>query len=350
MPYRCLWVLVLTVVLLLSGCQTVEFYRQAVIGQSRLLIARQHTSDLVQSGSTDSALRERILFVNDVLGFASQLGLHHHGSYQSYVETGQRYVIWNVFAANPYDLVLKQSCFPVAGCVSYRGYFRQQHARLEAERLAGLGFEVYVGGVTAYSTLGWFDDPLLDTFLFQPDDQLAALIFHELAHQLVYVAGDTRFNESLATSIERYALGRWFTYQENTEALDDWQQARDRRDAVLALIESARRSLEVIYEAEITVDAMDVEKSRVIEDLRLRYESLASRWKEQGVLKLPFQRWMEADINNAKLETVADYNGWVPGLNLLADESGFEQFVLRLKTLAEMDEAERRRALTLLQP
>lgn len=350
MPYRCLLVLVLAALLLLSGCSTVEFYHQAVVGQSRLLIARQNTSDLVQSGATDTALRERILFVNEVLAFASQLGLHHNGSYKSYVETGQRYIIWNVFAADPYGLVLKKSCFPVAGCVSYRGYFRQQHAHREAERLAGLGFEVYVGGVTAYSTLGWFDDPLLDTFLFQPDDQLAALVFHELAHQLVYVSGDTRFSESLATSIERYALGQWFADKGNNQALDDWQQARNRRDAVLALIDSTRRSLAVIYEAEITADAMDLAKSSVIKDLRMRYELLAAHWKEQGVLKPPFRHWMETDINNAKLETVADYNAWVPGLNLLADKYGFEQFVSRLKILAEMGVAERTEALTLLQP
>ena len=319
-----------------SGCETLHFYHQAARGQAALLWSRTPTNELLQS-KIDPALRDRIEMAGDVLGFASQIGLPVSGAYLSYVATGEPYVVWNVFAAKPYESALKTSCFPIAGCVTYRGYFKRKDADSYANRLESKGYEVYVAGVAAYSTLGWFNDPLLDTFLFRSDEQLAALLFHELAHRVVYVRGDTRFNESLATTIELYALEQWLQTRDESGRFDRYRLSLARRASVIELIMLARHRLALLYDSGIPMAEMKVQKQSIFQEMRDAYSRLRETW----AVGKEFYDWMQGPMSNAKLETVADYNEWVPLLTARLDKLGFEQFKRELARLASLSQPER---------
>jgi len=324
-----------------SGCETLKFYHQAARGQAALFWHRTPTDELLQS-KIDPALRGRIEIAGEILGFASEIGLPVSGAYMSYVETGEPYVVWNVFAAKPYELALKKSCFPVAGCVTYRGYFKRDDADRYAKRLENKGYEVYVVGVAAYSTLGWFNDPLLDTFLFRSDEQLAALLFHELAHRLVYIKDDTRFNESLATTIELYALEQWLLARGESHRFDRYRLSLARKDSVIELIMQVRNLLEVLYDSGISVAEMEVKKQSIFLGMHEAYSRLRGNW----IGGAEFYRWMQGPMSNAKLETVADYNEWVPQLTAKLDKLGFEQFKNELSRLATLSQREREAELS----
>lgn len=330
-------VLLLISFLWLAGCESVQFYHQAAVGQSKLMMMRRSTSDLISAEDTDPALRYRLELAREILTYAADQGLPSSGAYDSYVETGQPYVIWNVFAAEPYRLLLKTHCFPIAGCVSYRGFFKPEDARDYAEKMRQAGYDVYLGGVRAYSTLGWFDDPLLDTFLFSAEEQLAALLFHELAHQVAYAPGDTRFNESLATAIELHLLQSWLVTQEQAGYFELYLKFNERRQQVLALIEETRSHLRILYSSAADQATMEDEKQAIITSMKASYQVLSQDWSEPR----PYEGWMQGDINNARLETVADYNGWVPAMTRYIEEHGLAGFKTEMVRLAELGYEER---------
>ena len=333
--------IMLCMLALVSGCESLQFYHQAARGQATLWWSRTPTDELLQS-KIDPSLRDRIETTGEILAFASKIGLPVSGAYQNYVETGEPYVVWNVFAAKPYELALKTSCFPIAGCVTYRGYFKRADADRYATRLEDKGYEVYVGGVAAYSTLGWFNDPLLDTFLFRSDEQLAALLFHELAHRVVYVKDDTRFNESLATTIELYVLEQWLLTRGESHRFDRYRLSLARRNSVIELIMMARNRLEVLYDSGLPVAEMEVKKQSIFQGMRDAYFRLRETWTGGE----EFYRWMQGPMSNAKLETVADYNEWVPLLTAKLDRLGFEQFKSELSRLASLSHSEREAELS----
>jgi len=195
--------LLLLVLLLLGGCTTLSYYRQSVSGQWELWEKRRPIDEVIAAPDTPSALRKKLQSVLAMRDFASaELALPDNDSYRSYADLQRPFVVWNVFAAKPFAMTLKRWCFPFAGCVGYRGYFSQTEAQKFADEQAAAGLEVYVGGVAAYSTLGWFDDPMLNTVLNRSPARIAGLVFHELAHQQLYIKGDTAFNEAFATTVE----------------------------------------------------------------------------------------------------------------------------------------------------
>ena len=322
---------------LISSCQSLQFYQQAIVGQTKLMSNRQSVDTLLVAEDTDPALRYRLEITREILDFAISAGFPDNGSYSTYVETGQKYIIWNVFAAKPYELALRESCFPVAGCVSYRGYFGKQDAEQYAAELKADGFEVYLGGVSAYSTLGWFKDPLLDTFLFRSEEQLAALLFHELAHGLIYIKDDTRFNESVATAVELFLLEAFLQARGEQHRFDQVRKSRERRQRVITLIEEARQELQSVYAADTTTQEMEPEKQRIFADLVLRYQQLAAQWGDEA----EFKHWMAGDLNNAKLETVADYHYWVPAFTAILNDQGVDGFKTELSRLAALREDQR---------
>ncbi|MBL6690839.1 MAG: aminopeptidase [Pseudomonadales bacterium] len=330
----------LLLVFSLGGCESAHFYRQAIAGQTHLLWQREAVPELLAS-DIDPQLRHQLELSVDVLAYAKESGLETGGAYTSYVETGRPYVVWNVFAADPLELALKTSCFPVAGCVSYRGYFREEDARQYAAKMREQGLDVYVGGVGAYSTLGWFKDPLLDTFLFRSEEHLAALLFHELAHQLVYVKGDTRFNESLATAVEQYVLERYLAEKGRADDFVKYQASRARRDQVISLVSKVRAELRGVYASDLSREEKLKRKSVIIGELVVRYERLAESWAEGN----EYLYWMRSPINNAKLETVADYHEWVPVMEGQLEQRGFDGFVEWLQALAKLDSDERTQRL-----
>lgn len=330
----------LLVVFSLAGCESVHFYQQAISGQTQLLWQREDVRDLLAS-DIDPQLRYQLELAVDILAYAKESGLETGGAYSSYVATGRRYVVWNVFAADPLELSLKTSCFPVAGCVSYRGYFREEDARRYAAKLREQGLDVYVGGVGAYSTLGWFKDPLLDTFLFRAEEHLAALLFHELAHQLVYVKGDTRFNESLATAVEQYLLERYLAEKGRGDAFAGYQASPARRGQVLSLINEIREALRGLYATGLSREVKLERKSELMGELVLRYDQLAESWIDGN----EYRHWMHSPINNAKLETVADYHEWVPVMRTQLEQRGLDGFVEWLQVLANLNSQDRTQRL-----
>ena len=328
---------VIALVILLAGCETIRFYQQAIVGQGRLLLDRRAVESLMEAPETDPALRYRLQLAQDALAYAGVAGLPVAKAYDSYVETDRQFVIWNVFASPALELSLKTSCYPIAGCVSYRGYFKREDAERQAASLRQQGYDVHVGGATAYSTLGWFDDPLLDTFLFRDEEYLVALLFHELAHRLVYIKGDTRFNESLATSVERYVLREWLITRGDLKRFERYAASEFRRQSVLQLINATREQLRELYASDKTENNKLRIKSELIGQLVEKYGILVEQWAERA----EYSYWMQGEINNAKLETVADYNRWVPVMSAYLTAHGLEAFGMEMKRLASLPESER---------
>ena len=271
------------------------------------------------------------------------LGLPENASYRRYADLGRPYVVWNVVAAPELSLAPRRWCFPFAGCFSYRGYFSESAAAAFAAGLASEGWDVTVAGVRAYSTLGWFDDPLTSSMVELPAHTLAGLVFHELAHQRLHVPGDTGFNESFAVVVERAGVRRWLDAAGRSGPGGGHRIAAGRRAAFLALIRGVRRDLEALYASSRTDAEKRAAKAQRIGRLRARYAALRSGW--QGGPS--YDGWFERGVNNAALALVATYDRWVPALEALLARSGddLEAFYRACEALAKLPPAERRARL-----
>lgn len=329
--------------LVLAGCDTVGYYRQAVVGQLHLLSQRQAITRVLQNAELPAVTRTQLQLVLELRQFASQhLQLDTGQHYDTYVDLGREFVVWNVFAAPEFSLQLHQWCYPVAGCVSYRGYFAEAAARRQAGQLSAEGWETYVGGVTAYSTLGWFDDPVLSSMLRRDDIQLAGVLFHELAHQRVYAAGDTEFNESFATLVEQEGQQRWLQQQPEQRRIAlaaSLEQTRTRQQQFVALVQSASAELAALYAEALPDASRRARKAVLLQSLRQRYAELKQQWDGYN----GYDRWFDGPLNNAQLGTVTTYNKWVPAFRWLLQQCNgdFVCFFREADALAQMDAATR---------
>ncbi len=338
----------------LAGCSAAEFYWQGLLGQFDLLRRAQPIDDVLAQ-SDDARLKSRLELARELRLFASRaLALPANGSYTRYTDLGRPFVAWNVFAAPPLSLAPREWCFPVAGCVNYRGYFDEATARAEAELFRIAGDDVYVSGVPAYSTLGWFDDPLLSSFVRFPDTDLARLLFHELAHQVVYVKDDSQFNESFAVAVEEEGVRRWIGAQaggpDQMRLAAEFARGERLRKRFRELVVATREQLAAIYAS----DANDVDKLRAkaeaLAEMRTAYEQ--ARAGETGLAG--YDRWFagyaNAGPNNASLVAVTLYTGQVPAFRaLLAQSRGdLPAFYEQVKVLAAMSKAQRDDALVAL--
>ncbi len=341
----------LLVVLLLASCSSLGYVGQAAWGQGKILVKRQPIIRLIESPDTPPELKEKLRLVERIRDFAtSELGLPAGGSYRSYVELppiagGERptAVVWNVVAAPELSTAPVTWCFPVAGCVSYRGYFSEARARRFGDRLAAEGFDVSVGGAAAYSTLGWFADPVLSTVIDYPEASLAGLIFHELSHQLVYVQDDTRFNESFATTVEVEGVRRWLaTTAKPASMMEDYLAQQRRQDEIADLFLGYRQRLQEAYGQEETDDWKHRRKRELFSELRRELQEV-ERSGEAGAAG----RWARRELNNADLVSVGDYHGQVAGFRRLLDQHGgdLEAFYGAVRELAELAQEERSRRL-----
>ncbi len=336
--------------LALAGCGMADYYWQGAAGQFDVVARAKPLEEAI--GATDDArLKERLERARAIRAFASaELALPDNGSYTRYADLGRPFVVWNVVATPALSLVAHEWCFPVAGCVSYRGYFREDDARVEAARLAAQGYDVHVGGVPAYSTLGWFDDPLLSSFIRYPDVELARLIFHELAHQVVYVKDDSTFNESFATAVEEAGLARWIASRPPAEGARLAAQ-RDRNERLRAefrrLVAEARVQLAALYASDAGEDAKRRAKAAAYEAMREAYTR--AKAGEPGLAG--YDRWFAGDggagPNNASLASIGLYTDELPAFRaLLAQEEGdLPRFYARVRELAAEPKAERRARL-----
>jgi predicted aminopeptidase len=330
----------LLLVLVLAGCESGAYYAQAVGGHVDLRNRARPVKELLADSQTPPDLRERLVFAQSVRDFASRnLALPDNGSYRSYADLERPYVVWNVFAAPELSLQAKEWCFPIAGCVEYRGYFAERGARSFADGLKGEGYDTYVGGVPAYSTLGWFDDPVPSTIIGYPDAELARLIFHELAHQVVYVQDDTTFNESFATTVEQEGVKRWVQAQGLPEKLVQFQQARARKRQFVDLVLEYKGKLGEIYASPVSAEEKRALKTQTIEAMRAEYADLKRSWGGASGL----DPWFAGPLNNAQIISVASYTQQVPGFQaLLAQEHGdMKQFYAAARALAKLPKAER---------
>jgi predicted aminopeptidase len=301
---------------------------------------REPITRVLDRPSTSSALRTQLQSVTVIRDFASrELGLPDNGSYRSYADVGRPYVVWNVVAAPEFSVDPKQWCYPVVGCVAYRGYFSEARARRFAARLRGEDLDVMVGGVAAYSTLGHFNDPVLNTMMSWNDVELAAIIFHELTHQLLYVPNDSSFNEALATTIEEEGVRRWLKAQgrEADLARHAVQQAHYLK--VVDLLSSTRAQLRAIYASGLAAPALRERKRAEFDSLRSSFALLKAGWGGHA----PFETWFAEDLNNAQLASIATYFTCVPGFERELDAVGGDlpAFYARVRKIAKLDQKTR---------
>jgi predicted aminopeptidase len=343
------WLLLVVTLPLLTGCDSIAYYAQAVQGQAGILLGREPIQQLLDDPTLDPRLREQLQLVESARNFAEQeLGLDAAGSFTTYVDPKRQHIVWNVFAAPWNSVELINWCFPIAGCVAYRGYFSEQAARQYAQGLSDDGYDVYVGGVDIYSTLGWFNDPLPATVLRRADYQLAGLIFHELSHQRIYVPGDTRFNESFASFVEQQGLQRWLELQGQPQQFADVRSALQAQQSFADFVMTYRGQLRALYAAP-PADADELEQQK-----QQLFLLMQSDWQARPDANR-YRQWFTDDLNNAKLATVATYFDWVPAFEQLYVESGsqFEGFYLAVEALTQLptqqrlDEIERLQSLRL---
>src|SRR5690554_522677 len=338
--------LVLICLSLLGGCSSVSYYYQAAKGQMDIWRQSRSIAEILDQEPEDSELAQRLRLVQDILHYAhTELALPNTGSYRRYADLKRPYVVWNLFAAPELSLEPEQWCYPLLGCLSYRGYFKLEDAQAEAHQLEQQGWDTYVGGVFAYSTLGWFEDPVLNTFWQLDDAGLAALIFHELAHVVAFVADDTTFNESFATAVEIYGTGRWLAHQAPRALGEDPQHLRllqarfEQRQQVFNLVSESAEQLRQLYASDLPDSAKREGKQRLFQELQARYFQLRQSWGAD----LGFDAWFQTPISNAKLITLTSYYDAVPAFlekirQLDGDLPAFYRWV---RQLAEQPKAER---------
>lgn len=337
-------------VLGLSGCANLGYYWQSAAGHLNLMSAARPVEEWLDDTQAPQNLKARLALSQRIRQFAvTELKLPDNPSYRRYADLHRHAAVWNVVAAPPYSLTLKQWCFPVTGCVGYRGYFNEAQARAEADEVAGQGYESSVYPVPAYSTLGWMNwaggDPLLNTFINYPEGELARLIFHELAHQVVYAKGDTTFNESFATAVERLGGARWLASHASEKARQEYAQFNGRRNQFRALTLATRQRLEHIYQ-DMQGPEREAMKQKALREFREQYAQLRAGWGGDPARYRGYDQWV-ARANNAAFGAQAAYDELVPAFEALFAREGqdWTRFYAAVKRLAAMPKDERHQLL-----
>jgi predicted aminopeptidase len=323
----------------LAGC----YYMQAASGQWEVLRKREPISEIISDPQTPPELVARLRLIEEARNFSVEvLGLPDNKSYRTYADIERDYVVWNVFAAPEFSFAPKNWCYPVAGCVSYRGYFAKDAATKEAEQLKAEGFDVALGGVAAYSTLGKFNDPVLSTMMRWEDIDLIAVLFHELAHQVVYVKDDSAFNESFATAVEEIGVRLWLESHDVEASMADYVAGRELQQSLMELVAKTRTALEPVYESDI-----DITRKRELkrEHLKNLADGVAELLQRNG---RDATGWLSGDLNNARLISTTLYEGKLPAFRALYSrcEDDLSCFYAEAKRLADLSLAERESALS----
>lgn len=313
-----------------GGC----YYLQAARGQMEIVRNREPISEVVAADETTEELGARLRLVTEARQFSiDMLGLPDNGSYRGYADLERDYVVWNVIAVPEFSLQAKTWCYPIVGCVSYRGFFSEDAARSLADKLRRDGFDVALGGVAAYSTLGKFNDPVLNTMMHWDDTDLVAVMFHELAHQVLYTKDDTGFNESFATAVAEFGMQRWLESREQADELAAWQERRELREEFAELVAATRAALDAIYQSPMDDKAKRDQKQKGLQQLAASAKSLF----EAKAMAAP--GWLETELNNARLVAATLYEGRLPEFRalLLACENDLPCFYDASAKLAETD-------------
>ncbi len=324
----------------ISGCSTIGYYHQSISGHLKLISKREHISDIVNDSTRDEKLIEQLRLVEELRSFASsRLKLPDNDSYRSYVQLDHAYVTWNVFAAPADSISLHQWCFLVIGCVPYRGYFQEAEANRYAEQLSAQGLDVYVAGVPAYSTLGWFDDPLLSSMLDRGELVTASYIFHELAHQQFYLKGDGAFNEAFATAVEEIGVLLWLGQQKRYDDAQRYNHWLKQKTIFSDFVKSSRDEFAALYQKEYDSEKMLVEKEILISEMRRKFVKLSN--SNQYIEK--YSNWMSGPLNNAQLGAISLYREFVPAFRRIFESCGndFEKFYRHVEEISELSDMQR---------
>ena len=326
--------------LALSGCAPLGYYAQAVSGHLEVMRLAVPIEERLREADTPEPLRAKLAKVLAIREFASrELGLPDNGSYRRYADIGRPFVVWNVFAAPEFSVKPVESCFLFAGCVSYRGFYSEEAAERHAASLAEQGHDVYVGGVAAYSTLGWLSDPVLSTFIQYPEPEVARIVFHELAHQAVYVKGDTMFNESFAAMVEEEGVRRWLEREGTAAQRAAYLDSRRRRSEFVAIVIKYRAELAAFYDRPGQPEEKRAGKRRLFAQMQDEYRALKVSWGGFS----GYDRVLARGPNNALLASVASYAELVPAFRaLLAQkDDDLPVFYAAVRELAGLDRPER---------
>jgi predicted aminopeptidase len=332
-----------------GGCSHIGYYWQATQGQLALQRAARPIEQVLADPAAEARVKTKLEAAQRIRAFAvSELGLPDNKSYTAYADLKRSAVLWNVVAAPELSLQPKQWCFPVAGCVSYKGWFSKVAADEEAAALRAQGYDVHVGEVPAYSTLGWFDDPLLNTFINYPEGEIARLVFHELAHQLLYVKGDSAFNESFATAVEEFGVELWLKAHGSEELRRQYEVFGQRKQGFRALLARFRGLLEQAYQSGADEEKR-ARKVALFRQLRDEYDIMK---RDQWNGFAGYDRWFAQPLSNAHLAAVGTYTQWLPAFRALLMREGndIRKFYAAAQTLADLPAAQRETLLIALAP
>jgi predicted aminopeptidase len=328
---------------LIGGCSQLGYFVQAAHGQFTLLSEAKPIDDWLADPTVADKLKSKLSKVREIRRFAArELGLPDNGTFTTYADLKRPFVMWNVVATPALSLEPMQWCFPVAGCVNYRGYYSKEEAQAYAAQLRSQHYDVQVGGVPAYSTLGYFNDPVLSTFIQYPEGELARLVFHELAHQIAYAPGDSRFNESFAVAVEEAGVERWMAAHGDDKMRKAYTEYEGRKHDFLALLLKTRKALEANYERDVSDNEKKKQKELIFQELQAEYQTLKASWGGYT----GYDRWFAEPLSNAHLSAIGTYHDFVPGFRaLLLKEKSFGQFYGAVRQLATLDKSERQQRL-----
>jgi predicted aminopeptidase len=333
-----------TIIIALTACESMSYYHQALSGQLEILQLSKNTRDLIESNHTSNKLKTTLTKAEQIRQFAiNQLHLPDNGSYTQYANLNRKYVVWNVVATPEFSLTPLSHCYPLIGCLSYRGFFGQKVAEQYANTIKHKNFDVYVSGVKAYSTLGWFADPLLNTFIHQGETYLAKIIFHELAHQLIFIPGETAFNESFASTVEDIGLQLW---REKTLSIQPTKQHYDYHKDFIDLIKRYKLKLNHLYKSNTPL--MTHKKEQIFQHLLSDYQQL----KKQKWSSYPgYDHWFKPPLNNAKISTISIYNDLKPAFEKIFKDNkhNLKKFYQQVTVIGKMNRKQRQQYLAELQ-
>lgn len=324
---------------IITGCSNAAYYSQAVQGHLSIMAARQPIDKVLNDEALTEKRREQLLQAQVIRRYASDaLHLPDNKSYTSYVELGRSSVVFNAVITPKYSLTPVKWCFPVAGCVSYRGYYDKQDAVAFSETFASSEYDRYVGGSRAYSTLGWFDDPLTSPMLDSGELLLAQVIFHELSHQQLYIKNDTAFNEAFASAVGEAGVIQWLSAQK-PELLPRYQRYLTRKSAFNALLANTAQQLRNHYRKEQPKIELQAGKDAILKDLRQDYETLKASWNGYT----GFDNWFKKPVNNSRLALVSVYRDLIPDFDrwLQACNGGFKDFYQTIATFENLNKTDR---------
>lgn len=339
-PRTLLLAAIMNLMIWLSACTNLPYYAQAIDGHFGVIHRSQPISKVIANPDIDPKLKHSLTKVVQLREFASrELKLPDNLSYTSYADLERPFVVWNVFAAPELSAKLKEWCFVQVGCVNYRGFFSQESAERYAEELREEGYDVHVGGIRAYSTLGWFSDPVLNTFIGYSEMDLARLIFHELAHQVMYVSGDTVFNESFATAVEHEGIKRWFE-RSGTATEQIALAARQERETIFTgLVLKHRKRLQELFQSDLSDTEKRIRKAHIFDELRAEFLHLKAGRNDLS----SYDRWFSQSLNNALLATVSIYTQFLPAFQgiLKEHDRDMERFFDTVTKLSKLPKHER---------